>query len=142
MTLIIILRLIYEAYFRFPHFKIIKAGMRKWVHRKSQELITYHIELKTKKCSSELIFEDLWINEKKYKFHLCRKDRKMAGNFSKQEILKLNIISELKDNLFTPGDPVVPKGMLVLGYKFRNKKKYLSIKKFRELGDLRLSNGS
>ena len=88
MTLFIIIRIIYEAYFRFPHFKIIKAGMRKWINKSSDELISYQIELKTKKASTELVFEELWINEKKYKFHLSRENRKIASSFKEKEILK------------------------------------------------------
>ena len=138
MTLFIIIRIIYEAYFRFPHFKILKAGMRKWVYKTSVELISYQIELKTKKSSTDLVFEELWINEKKYKFHLSRENRKIAGSFVEKEILKINIVAELTNEnedvkLFKSS-----KGAMVFGYSFRNKKKYLSIKKFCDIDDMRL----
>jgi hypothetical protein len=139
MTLFIICKLIYEAYFRFPHFKILKAGMKKWVHKGSNEFITYHIELKSKKNSSELFFDELYINKKKYRFHLSREDRKAAGNFSKKEILQLNVISEI-DHQQSVLHATVEKGALVLGYTFRNKKKYLRIKKLKEMNALRLSS--
>jgi hypothetical protein len=139
MTLFIILRLIYEAYFRFPHFRVMKAGMRKWINTKSGELITYQLELKTKKCSDELVFEDLWINKKKYKFQLSRKDRKIAGIFSKKEILKLNVISEIKEELSSLHSQI-PEGILILGYKFKNRQKYFRVKKFNEHVEFRLVN--
>src|SRR5438046_2784281 len=99
MTLFIIIRLIYEAYFRFPHFKIMKAGMRKWIHKNSDEVVTYQISIRTKKPSSELVFEELWINEKKYKFFLRRSNRRAVGTFSKREILNLDIIGEIKNDI-------------------------------------------
>ena len=137
MTLIIIFRIVYEAYFRFPHFKIVKANMRKWIRRNKDVLISYQIELKMKKKSTELVFEDVWIDEKKYNFNLGRSGRKVAGSFDEKEILSLNILSEN----FEAGN-IVPekcsKGILLVVYTFKNKKKYLSIKKFREMDGLRL----
>lgn len=138
MTLLIIIRIIYEAYFRFPHFKILKAGMRKWINKNSDELISYQIELKTKKASTELVFEELWINEKKYKFHLSRENRKIAGSFEEKEILKLNIISELKNENLSLAPVQSSKGILLLSYTFRNKIKYIKFKKFCSIDDLRL----
>lgn len=138
MTLLIIIRIIYEAYFRFPHFKILKAGMRKWINKNSDELISYQIELKTKKASTELVFEELWINEKKYKFHLSRENRKIAGSFEEKEILKLNIISELKNENLSLAPVQSSKGILLLSYTFRNKIKYIKFKKFCSIDKLRL----
>ena len=138
MTLFIIIRIIYEAYFRFPHFKILKAGMRKWINKSSDELISYQIELKTKKASNELVFEELWINEKKYKFHLSRENRKIVESFEEKEILKLNIISELKNENLSLIPVKSSKGILLLSYTFRNKIKYIKFKKFCSIDDLRL----
>ena len=138
MTLFIIIRIIYEAYFRFPHFKILKAGMKKWVNNSSRELISYQIELKTKKSSSELVFEELWIDEKKYKFFLSRGNRKIVGSFLKREILNLDIISEINNETKSVIPVKSSKGILLLGYTFRNKRKYLSFKKFCGIDDLQL----
>ena len=113
--------------------------MKKWIHRTSDELITYQLELRTKKSSSELVFEELWMDEKKYKFHLSHQDRKIAVSFVKKEILKLNIISEIKNSITFEKPIVSSKGILVIGYSFRNKRKHLSIKKFRDLENITLS---
>ena len=113
--------------------------MRKWMNKNSNQLISYQIELKTKKSSAELVFEELWIDEKKYKFHLSREDRKVAGSFNEKEILKLNIISEIKNENEADTPAKSSRGILVLGYTFRNKRKFVSIKKFRDIDDLRLS---
>ena len=138
MTLFIIIRLIYEAYFRFPHFRIMKACMQKWMHSKSGEFVTYQIEIKTKKNSSELTFEDLWIDEKKYKFMLSREDRKVANFFMPKDKLNLSVLSEIKNE--TINFPAKSsKGILLLSYLYRNKRKYISIKKFREFDNLHLS---
>ncbi len=139
MTLLIIIRIIYEKYFRFPHFRILKAGMQKWVFKKSEELISYQIELKTKKSSNELVFEELWINEKKYKFQLSRENRKIAGSFLEKEILKLNVISGILIENEDPIPALSSKGIMLLGYSFRNKRKYLRVRKFKIIDNIRLS---
>ncbi len=138
MTLFIIIRFIYEAYFRFPHFKILRAGMRRWIYNSSNQFVTYQIELKTKRPSSELIFDDLWIDDKKYKFHLCRDDRKSVCEFLKKEVLKLSIISEIKGEVI-PEISKSSKGILLIGYTYKNKKKYLSVKKFKEMDTLKFA---
>ena len=138
MTLFIIIRFIYEAYFRFPHFKILRAGMRRWIYNSSNQFVTYQIELKTKRPSSELIFDDLWIDDKKYKFHLCRDDRKSVCEFLKKEVLKLSIISEIKGEVI-PEISKLSKGILLIGYTYKNKKKYLSVKKFKEMDTLKFA---
>ena len=139
MTLFIIIRFIYEAYFRFPHFKILKVEVRSWRKKSREKLTSYQIELKTKKPSTELVFEELWIDEKRYKFNLSREDRKIAGSFDKKEILKINIFSELLHEA-DPENPVrSSKGRLLLSYTFRNKRKFVSIKKFSDFDEIRLS---
>lgn len=139
MTLLILCRLIYEAYFKFPHFKVLKAVMHKWISRDNDTLITYQVEIKTKKNSAELCFNELWIDEKKYTFHISREDRKVVGSFSKKETLKLNALSIIE--LATTSDDKPQKsskGKLLLGYTFKNKKKFLSIKKFSGIENLKL----
>jgi hypothetical protein len=139
MTMFIILRFVYQTYFKFPHFKIVKAGMQKWLN-KTQPFTTYQIELKTKKNSDELVFEELWIDQKRYRFQLTRPNRKFAASFFKKEILKINVISEMKtDAEATPVKST--KGRLLLAYTFRNKRKYLSLKKLDMLDGLKLSMG-
>jgi hypothetical protein len=127
VTLLIIIRLIYEAYFRFPHFRIKNVCMRQWINRSAEQLITYQIELKTKKSSSELVFEELWIDEKKYKFKLTRDGKKFVDDFEKKETLRLNVLSEIK----TYPVPSIKssRGIVVLCYSFRNKKRYISFDK-------------
>ena len=138
MTLFIICRLIYEAYFRFPHFKILKAYMHKWINKRTGDMVTYQIEIKTKKNSSELVFEELWIDEKKYKFHLSRENRKIAGDFNEKEKLNLNVLSEILDEHSPLLSGKSSKGKLLLSYTFKNKRKFISIKKFRDFEELRL----
>lgn len=139
MTLFLVIRFIYFTYFKFPHFKVLKAQMRKWVHKGEEQLITYYVQIKTKKNSSELCFDELWIDEKKYKFHLSREDRKIVGQFEKKEKLSLSVLSEinLTDGLERPAKS--SKGKLLLGYTFRNKKKFLCIKKLKVSEELQFT---
>ena len=111
--------------------------MRKWIHKNSEEVITYQISLRTKKPSSELVFEELWKNDKKYKFFLRSNNKRIGVTFSKKEILNLDVVGEIsmdKENLPLKSS----KGKLILGYSFRNKRKYLSFKKIRGI-EIRLS---
>jgi hypothetical protein len=112
--------------------------MRKW-KSKTDQLVSYQIEIKMKEASSELAFEELWIDDKRYNFHLTREGRKIAGSFQEKEILKLNIISEIKDKLDLPLPSKSSKGIMVLNYTFRSKKKFLCIKKFRDIDGIHLS---
>jgi hypothetical protein len=130
---------VYEAYFRFPHFKILKARARKWINKSGDEFTTYDVEIKTKKNSCELRFEELWIGQKRYKFHLRREDRKIAGAFGQKEKLCLSVLSEIPAG--SPPDEVAKnkKEKLWLGYTFRNKKKYLRINKLFTDSDLQLT---
>lgn len=138
MTLIILIRLIYEAYFRFPHFRIVRACTKKWRDRDNAQLVTYQLEIKTKKTSSELIFEELWINEKKYLFHICRENRKFASSFGVKEILKLNIVREAREENKPETATKSAKGKLLLSYTFKNKKKHIVVSRFRD-PDIRLA---
>lgn len=106
------------------------------MNKNKEEMISYHIELKTKKSSSELIFDELWINEKKYKFHLSREDRKVAGSFGVKEILRINVISEIRNQTRHPEKS--SKGIMLLSYRFQNKRKFISVKKFCPISDMRL----
>jgi hypothetical protein len=140
MTLLILSRLIYEAFFKFPHFKVLKAVMHKWISGENDTLITYQVEIKTKKDSAELCFNELWIDEKKYTFHISREDRKVVGSFSKKETLKLNALKIIESGIASGEKPKKSsKGKLLLGYTFKNKKKFLSIKKFSGIENLKFT---
>jgi hypothetical protein len=127
LTLLIIIRLIYEAYFRFPHFRVRNVCMRQWINRSAEQLITYQIELRTKKSSRELVFEELWIDEKKYKFNISRDDKKIVAEFDEKETIKLNVLSEIKT--YPVPNIHSSRGIMVLGYSFRKKKRYITFNK-------------
>ena len=112
--------------------------MHKWVNKNTGDWITYQLEIKTKKNSSELVFEELWIDEKKYKFHLSREDRKIVSKFGKKENLKLNVIASIKSEQDLPIHGKSSKGKFLLSYTYKNKRKYLSVKKFSNFGEHRL----
>lgn len=111
--------------------------MKQWMHRDLPSFVTYQIEIKTKKNSEDLIFEDLWIDEKRYKFRLIKQDRKIASSFNKAEVLRFSIISELKDDQ-NKIPPKAGKGILILTYKFKDKLKHISVKKLKQI-DLKMA---
>ncbi|MBL0104729.1 MAG: hypothetical protein IPP51_13800 [Bacteroidetes bacterium] len=130
MTLFLILRFVYGFYFRFPHFSIRKSSLRTWKSKNKDRIITCTLELKTKKCSDELIFEELWIDEKLYKFKLTKDKLKTAYKFRKKEVLRLDAISEIPDHAHSSTKP--KKGKVLLTYTFKNKRRHLSINKFTD----------
>lgn len=103
-----------------------------WKENESERLVTYQIELKTKKSSDELVFDDLWIGRKKYRFQISHQDMKINSRFHEKEIVILNVISEIKDNSVPDLPKSVLKGIVILGYTFRKKKKFVSVKQIRE----------
>jgi hypothetical protein len=141
MTTFIILRLLYEAYFRFPHFRIKNVSMRHWINRSAEQLITYHIELKMKRSSDELVFEELWIDEKKYRFNLSNSKRKSASAFSKKETLRMNVLSEIKTDTEPIPNSSSSRGKVILSYTFRNKKKQIRFQKINVQEHMTLVDG-
>jgi hypothetical protein len=106
--------------------------MHKWANKYSGEWVTYQLEIKTKKNSSELVFEELWIDEKRYTFHLSCEERKIANIFEKKEKLKLNVISPINNLQEFPFRGKSSKGKFILYYSYKNKRKFISIKKFSD----------
>jgi hypothetical protein len=109
-----------------------------WIENDSEQIVTYQIELKTKKSSDELVFDDLWIGNKKYKFQISHHERKIISRFNKKEIVILNVISEIKNDSQEEIPKSILKGIVILGYSFRKKKKFVSVRQFRERLGLKL----
>lgn len=129
MTLFLILRFIYTFYFRFPHFSVRKTSLRMWKSRGNDRIITCTLELKTKKSSEELIFDELWIDNKRYHFKLTKEDLKSVNEFGKKEVLRLDALKEIPE-VFS--SPMPKKGKVLLAYTFKNKRRYISINKFSD----------
>ncbi len=130
MTLFLILRFVYGIYFRFPHFSIRKTSLRTWKNRNKDRIITCSLEIKTKKSSDELVFDELWIDEKLYRFRLSKENQRTVGKFQKKEILRIDVVSEIPLREHNTTKP--KKGKVLLSYSFKNKKRHLSINKFSD----------
>jgi len=131
MTIAFLCALIYY-HFQQRHFKILRATSRKWISAKRGDVVTYRIQVKTKKTSDELKLDELWIDRKLYKVRVARQDdHTIAKYFSKQETLYIEAERETGNVCY---EEMVPpgKGKVAIGYLINNQRKYLSIKGFEE----------
>lgn len=94
--------------------------------------VVYQIQVETKKSSDELIFEEVWIDEKRFKVHLSDEKRSIVSAFDNKQIVNLNI-SEApveKDQSDRPKELI--KSKVLVSYSIGNKRKFMSIRKFEE----------
>jgi len=131
MTIAFICTLIYY-HFKYRHFKIVKATSRKWIISRNDDVVTYRIQIVTKKTSEELKLDELWVGDRVFKVRVLKKESNaMARHFAEKETLYLEAERETKNVSYEEMQP--PRnGKVSLGYTFNNKRRYLSIKNFEE----------
>jgi len=131
MTIAFICTFIYYQ-FKYRHFKIVKATCRKWVISRKDDVITYRIQIVTKKTSDELKLDELWVGSKVFKVRVLKKESNAyARHFEEKETLYLEAERETQNVSYEEMTP--PRnGKVSLGYMINNKRKYLSIKNFEE----------
>jgi hypothetical protein len=132
MTIAFICTLIYYQ-FKYRHFKIVKATCRNWIKStRKGDIITYHIQILTKRTSNELKLDELWVENRLFKVRVLNKEgSSSAKNFEEKEILYLEAERETSNINYEEMAPST-KGKISLGYLINNKRKYLSIKGFEE----------
>ena len=131
MTIAFICAFIYYQ-FKYRHFKIVKATSRKWITTKKGDVITYRIQIVTKKNSAELKVDELWIDNKRFKVRAISKESNApAKHFAEKEMLYLEAERETKNISYEEMAPA-NRAKVSLGYMINNKRKYLSIKGFEE----------
>jgi hypothetical protein len=132
MTLAFICSFIYYQ-FKYRHFKIVKATSRTWTTiTKHGDVVTYRIQILTKKTSEELKLDELWIDNRRYKVRVINKESNaFTRHFSEKETLYLEAERETKNIGYEEMRPST-NGKVALGYTINNKRKYLSIKGFEE----------
>ena len=129
MTLAFICSFLYYQ-FKYRHFKIVKATSRKWVISRSGDVVTYRIQIVTKKTSEELKLDELWVGDRVFKVRVLKKESNAhARHFAEKETLYLEAERETKNVCYEEMRPS-PQGKVSLGYTINNKRKYLSIKSF------------
>lgn len=132
MTLIVLTTYIYRTFFKYRYFKVLKATMKKMLLTADGTEVVYQIQVETKKSSDELIFEEVWIDEKRFKVHLSDEKRSIVSAFDNKQIVNLNI-SEApveKDQSDRPKELIKSKALV--SYSIGNKRKFMSIRKFEE----------
>ncbi|HRH64890.1 MAG TPA: hypothetical protein PLU53_01195 [Bacteroidia bacterium] len=132
MTLIVLTTYIYRTFFKYRHFKVLKATMKKLFIAADGTKVIYQIQVETKKSSDEMIFEEVWIDENKYKVRMSDEQRKIVSSFETKQIVNLDIneLSPQKEETERPKELL--KSKILVSYSIGNKRKFLSIRKFDE----------
>lgn len=131
MTIAFICSLIYY-HFKHRYFKIVKATSRKWVISRNDDVVTYRIQIVTKKTSEELKLDELWVGDRVFKVRVLKKESNAyARHFEEKETLYLEAVRETQKVNYEEMAPS-QRGKVSLGYTINNKRKYLSIRNFEE----------
>ena len=98
--------------------------------------IIYQIQVETKKSSDEMVFEEVWIDEKRFKVNLSGEHRELVSTFNTKQIVNLDITeaSIQKESVDRPKE--ILKSKVLVGYSIGNKRKFLSIRKLDENDEL------
>ncbi len=132
MTLIVLTSYIYRTFFKYRHFKVLKATMKKIMMNAEGKAVVYQIQVETKKSSDELIFEEVWIDEKRFKIKLRDQEREIVSTFQDKQVVNLDIAEEAVQDETSSRPKEILKSKVLVGYSIGNKRKFLSISKFDE----------
>lgn len=98
----------------------------------ASSFLTCRIKLMTKRPLDQLIFDELWIDDRLYKIKITNEENEQVeGPFLKKQILYIHVESEVRQPAgIPPSDKNASK--IMLGYQIDNKRKYYPIKDFSE----------
>jgi hypothetical protein len=131
MTIAFICAFIYHQ-FKHRHLKIIKATSRTWLSGRNGDIITYRIQIITKKNSEELKLDELWIDNRLFRVRVIKQESNaVEKHFASKETLYLEAEREASKVGYEEMTPNT-RGKVSLGYTVNNRRKYLSIKGFEE----------
>jgi hypothetical protein len=98
----------------------------------AQSFLSCRIKLKTKRPADQLIFDELWIEDRLYNIKITNEENQEVDNqFTKKQILFIEVESEVSQHSAIP--PAEKKGSKIfIGYQVDNKRKYFPIDDFSE----------
>ena len=132
MSFLIIFTFFYN-YFRYRHFEILEVTsfqiMKSAMHAGS--LVRYRIKLLTKRPAEQLVFDELWIEDRRYAVKISKAVNLVsAGRSEKKQIIFIDSEPDIKyPSVPLPWAEKATSGIL-LGYLVGDKRKYLRIKDF------------
>ena len=132
MTILFISLYLYRYFRKLGHFKILNATMRKWYLDSQGKLVSYVLRIETRKSSEEMTFEELWIDEKRFKFRLSRDNRKLSSNFRQKDILNISPVPENNNEPALAEEIPNSKGKLVICYRIGAKLEFQTVSRFKE----------
>ncbi|HNP47785.1 MAG TPA: hypothetical protein PKK99_04235 [Bacteroidia bacterium] len=106
--------------------------MKKIMMNAEGKAVVYQIQVETKKSSDELIFEEVWIDEKRFKIKLRDQEREIVSTFQDKQVVNLDIAEEAVQDETSSRPKEILKSKVLVGYSIGNKRKFLSISKFDE----------
>ena len=132
MSLIFIVTFFYN-YFKYRHFKILEVTtfqiMKSAMHAGS--LVRYRIKLLAKRPADQLVFDELWVEDRLHKIKITKGEYQQASkNSVKRQIIYIDSESDIR----YPSVPIPSleksSTKILLGYQIGNKRKYMPIKDF------------
>ncbi len=130
MSLIFTCCLIYNYFFRHRYFKVIETTGSRIIRgaKQAQSFITCRIKLMTRLAASELVFDELWIEDRLYKIRVTNEENQEVENqFSKKQVLYIDIDSEVHHSHGRVPPSEKSKSKIFLGYIVENKRRYFPI---------------
>ncbi len=140
MTIVFITVYIYNYFTKFRYFKVLEATTYRFIeeahHAKS--FLNCRIKLVMKRSKKQLIFDELWIEDRLYKIKITDLENQLVENdFNEKQVLYIDVESEIKYSEYQlfPAEDLSSK--IFLGYQVGNKRKYFPVfRSFTELQQL------
>ena len=135
MSLIFTFYFFYNYFSKYRHFKILETTPSENHERSHQvrNFLPQKIKLMTKRPADQLVFDELWINDRLYKIKITNEENQpLESPFPKKQILYIHVDAEVSEPAsIPPFDKRASK--ILLGYQIDNKRKYCPIKDFSEI---------
>ncbi len=130
MTIVFIFVSIYNYFTKFRYFKVLEATTHRFIeeahHAKS--FLNCRIKLMMKRSEKQLIFDELWIEDRLYKIKITNSENQLVENgFSHKQVLYIDVESEINYPEYQTFPAENLSSKIFLGYQVGNKRKYFPV---------------
>lgn len=126
MSIAFIATIIYTYFIKCRHLKVLKAFSSAGKDGKR-----FRIKLMPKLASENIRFDELWIDNRLYKFNVVNESNQEAkNNFESKQVLYLDSATHMYDGRQKELPQKLKKHKALIGFIVNNKRRYFSIKKF------------
>jgi len=130
MSLIFTCCLLYNYFVKFRYFKVIETTSSRIIEgaKNAQSYITCRIKVMTKRSAGQLVFDELWIEDRLYKIKITDEENQQVENqFTKKQVLYIDVDSEVAYSDERTPPEAKSNAKIFLGYQVDNKRKYFPI---------------